>query len=305
MADVLDAYSAGFEAMAAFSRASHPALYDGGWHPTAVCGPVGAAVAASRLLGLEPEGERSAAGLALLRSGGMRAAFGGVGKSIGVGMAAAAGVSAAQLAAAGADLDLDRLAHGQSGFAEVFSASFSRPGEEREAIRENWIKAYPCCLQTHGAIETALALREDGAGAAFPPGQIAVVVHPLSLQAAPIRDPADGLEAKFSIPYLAAFTLLHGPPAVADFEALDPAARELGSRIDVRPDPSLAESAAVLEVDGVKAVRVEAALGSPQNPLGEPALERKRLSLAGPALEGALEDPQRSAADLLSTAGLV
>jgi 2-methylcitrate dehydratase PrpD len=48
----LDAYAEGFEAMAAVAAASHPALYEGGWHPTTVCGPIGAAVAASRLLGL-------------------------------------------------------------------------------------------------------------------------------------------------------------------------------------------------------------------------------------------------------------
>src|SRR4029453_9511135 len=34
--EALDAYAAGFEAMGALSRAHR--LYDGGWHPTAVCG---------------------------------------------------------------------------------------------------------------------------------------------------------------------------------------------------------------------------------------------------------------------------
>src|SRR5437764_5402925 len=38
------AYAEGFEAMAAVAEASHPALYDAGWHPTTVCAPVGAAV---------------------------------------------------------------------------------------------------------------------------------------------------------------------------------------------------------------------------------------------------------------------
>jgi 2-methylcitrate dehydratase PrpD len=45
---MLEAFAEGWEAMAAVASASHPALYDGGWHPTAVCGPVGAAVAAAR-----------------------------------------------------------------------------------------------------------------------------------------------------------------------------------------------------------------------------------------------------------------
>src|SRR4051812_17649125 len=60
---VLDAYAAGFEAMGALAGASHPALYDRGFHPTAVCGPVGAAVAAARLLGAD---EAVAVALALL-----------------------------------------------------------------------------------------------------------------------------------------------------------------------------------------------------------------------------------------------
>ena len=86
-----EAFAAGFEAMGAVARASHPALYDGGWHPTAVCGVVGAAVCASRLLGLDRDRERAGMALALLRSGGLRSAFGSHGKSLQVGMAAAAG----------------------------------------------------------------------------------------------------------------------------------------------------------------------------------------------------------------------
>ena len=88
----LAAYAAGFEAMGAVTRASHPALYDRGWHPTAVCGVAGAAVAAARLLGLDGERERAAVAIALLRAGGLRAAFGSDGKALQVGMAAAAGV---------------------------------------------------------------------------------------------------------------------------------------------------------------------------------------------------------------------
>src|ERR671916_2886804 len=52
---VLEAYAAGFEAMGALARTCHPALYDGGWHPTAVCGTAGAAVVAPWLLELHRE----------------------------------------------------------------------------------------------------------------------------------------------------------------------------------------------------------------------------------------------------------
>ena len=105
--DVLAAYAEGFEAMGALAAAGHPALYDRGWHPTAVCGAVGAAVAAAALLGADRE---TAAALAALRAGGLRAAFGSDGKSIQVGLAAATGVTAARLAAAGATAPADRIA---------------------------------------------------------------------------------------------------------------------------------------------------------------------------------------------------
>src|SRR3954451_11014184 len=105
--EVLTAYADGFEAMGALAAAGHPALYDRSWHPTAVCGAVGAAVAAARLLGADAE---TAAALAALRAGGLRAAFGSDGKSIQVGLAAATGVAAARLAKAGATVPADAIA---------------------------------------------------------------------------------------------------------------------------------------------------------------------------------------------------
>jgi 2-methylcitrate dehydratase PrpD len=294
-AEALAAYAAGFEAMGALARAGHPALYDGGWHPTAVCGALGAAVTAARLLALDDEAECSAAALALLRAGGLRSAFGSAGKSLQVGMAAAAGTAAARLASAGARLDLERVARGLAGFEQAFGAGFERP-DGQQAIKANWIKAYPCCLQTHGAIEAALAAREEINPAA---ASIEVIVHPLSLQAAPVGEPSDGLEAKFSIPYLTALALLRGTPAVASFESIDTEAAQLGRRIAVEADPALAESEAQLAIDGVLVASVEAALGSPQRPMSADGLAQKRRGLAGERLEGILDDPGRPAAELL------
>src|SRR4051794_17381669 len=81
--DVLAAYAAGFEVMGALSAANHPALRERGWHPTAVCGSVGAAVTAARLLeanevheigraSCRERGERSVGGGALKKKKGRR-----------------------------------------------------------------------------------------------------------------------------------------------------------------------------------------------------------------------------------------
>ena len=286
------------------SRAAHPALYDGGWHPTAVCGTLGAAIASSRLLELDREAERSAAALALLRSGGLRSAFGSAGKSLQVGLAAATGVAAARIVAAGAVLDLERVATGPAGFEEGFGAAFELD-ERQTAIEENWVKAYPCCLQTHGAVEAALALREAqaaGGESEFIDGTapIEVTVHPVSLQAAPVIEPADGLQAKFSIPYLTALALLRGAPRVDSFDSVDAAAAQLGANVTVTADASLLESEAHLAVNGGEPFRVEAALGSPQRPMDDAALARKRAGLAGERLEGVLDFPERPVAEVLA-----
>jgi 2-methylcitrate dehydratase PrpD len=288
--DVLAAYADGFEAMGAIARASHPALYDRGWHPTAVCGGAGAAVAAARLFGADRE---SAEAIALLRAGGMRAAFGSHGKSLQVGLAAATGVQAAGLAAGGARVPLAEAARG---FEETTGGRYAAPADER-AIEENWIKAWPCCLQTHGAIEAATRVRTRR--------DLTVTVHPISLQAAAYGPrPEDGLQAKFSIPYLTAFTLLHGPPRVESFEEVDPSACALAERIEVRTDAGLLESECVLWQHGREIARVEAALGSPRRPMDADELRRKVAELAGEALADALDDLERPAAHLLEQARL-
>ena len=294
--DALDAYSAGFEAMGALAEASHPALYENGWHPTAVCGVVGAAVTAARLLELDPEREGTAVRLALLRAGGLRAAFGSDGKALQVGLAAAAGAQAAQLAAAGASIS-EAVPSGPAGYEDAFGGRFAAPGDGEPAAPRNWIKAYPCCLQAHSAIETAAQVGR-------PEGELVVRVHPRARQAAAYDDVEDGLQAKFSIPYVVAYTLLHGPPRTPPaFDSVDPDASALAAeRVSVETDAELGESEAVLLVEGEEAARVPWATGSPQNPMSEGELARKLSDLAGDRLDGALDDPAAPVAGLASLA---
>jgi 2-methylcitrate dehydratase PrpD len=284
--DALAAYAEGFEAMAALAGAGYPALYEAGWHPTAVCGSVGAAVAAAALLGADRD---VAAALAVLRSAGLRAAFGSDGKSLQVGLAASAGVDAARLAAAGASVDVERV---RAGWEEAYAAPWADapPG----AIESNWIKAYPCCLQTHGAIDCAQAAGEPS------DGSLTVRAHPVSRQAAGYDDVTTPLEAKFSIPYTTAYTLLRGAPRVDSFASLDVEAQHLAARITVETDPTLAESEFRLLSGDRELAHVLAARGSPQQPLSDDELAAKVRALAGERLDGALDDRDRPAADVLA-----
>jgi 2-methylcitrate dehydratase PrpD len=296
----LDAYAEGYEAMAVVAIASHPSLYDAGWHPTAVCGPIGAVVAASRLLGLTPEQHQNAIAVALLRAGGTRGAFGSDGKAIQVGLAAAAGVQAAMLAGAGARVD-PRAVHGPLGFEAVLGAAWPRAGLDggEPAITQNWIKLHPSCLGTHSPIDAASQAREALSG-----GPVRVAVHPVARQAAHLDAVSDGLSAKFSIPYCVAHTILHGPPRVGDFESIDGRVANRAAEVSVSVDDSLPQWGAVVGSPGRPPVRVDSPRGTPDRPLSRSELASKVADLAGERLLVALRDLQGPAAGALRAAGL-
>src|SRR5438067_2788508 len=304
----LAAYAEGYEAMAAVAAASHPALYDAGWHPTAVCAPIGAAVAASRLLDMPPPQRENAIALGLLRAGGTRGAFGSDAKSIQVGLAAAAGVQAALLARAGATADR-RATHGPLGFAAVLGASWPEANIDHAgsggpplAIERNWIKLSPSCLGTHAPIEAAELAREQASRRAE--DQLAVLVHPLARQAAHLDLVDDGLSAKFSIPYCVAHTLMRGPPRVRDFGAIDAVVRDSSRRVTVVSDQSMPEFGAALVVGEHELARVPCPRGAPERPATPRQLADKITALAGDRLQGLLDDLGLPAATALKAAGL-
>ena len=272
--DALAAYIRGFEAMGALARASHPALYDRGWHPTAVCGAAGAAVAASHLIDAPVE---AALAIALLQGGGLRAAFGSHGKSLQVGLAAASGVQAARLARAGARVPLETAARG---WEQATGGTFARPGSgqagrsTRTGSRPGPAVCRPTARSRPPRACAATTRRQTS---------LTVTVHPVSLQAAAEGpEPADGLQAKFSIPYLTAFTLLHGPPEVESFDAVDRDAIQRAQAIEIKTDSDLLESECVLERTGTsRDARVKAALGSPGHPMDAQALRAKLQGLLG------------------------
>ena len=305
---MLAAYAQGFEAMAALAAAGHPALYDGGWHPTTVCGPIGAAVTAACLLDLSLPQRRTAIAISVLRAGGTRGAFGSDGKAIQVGLAAAAGVQAALLARGGASVDPAAI-HGPLGFIRVMGVGWppagvadAPEGSGALAIERNWIKLYPSCLGTHSPIESAVQARD--AGYQLGEEELEVRVHPVARQAAHLDAVTDGLSAKFSIPYCVARTLIHGPPGVRDFDGIDDAARDGASHVTVQVDPSLPEFGSVLTVAGRELARVPCPRGAPERPIAAADLQDKITDLAGDRLESVLSDPDAPAGLALDAAGL-
>jgi 2-methylcitrate dehydratase PrpD len=304
LGDALAAYAEGYEVMAACTAAGHPVLYEAGWHPTAVYGSVGAAVATARLLGLSDALREQAVCLALLRAGGTRGAFGSDGKAIQVGLAAAHGVQAARLARSGASVDA-RAIEGELGFEGVFGARVGTPAAAERAapaIERNWIKLYPSCLGTHSPIEATLEATARGHDLHESPLQ--VTVHPVARQAAHLDVVEDPLAAKFSIPYCVGLTIACGRPRLSHFAALDPRACELARRVTVQTDASLPEFGAVLSIADAELARLSSPSGSPERPVSPAQLAQKLRDLAGGRLLGALDDLEAPATLVLAVARL-
>ena len=170
----LGAFAAGCEAQLRIGCAISPAHYDHGWHITGTCGVFGAAVAAAALLGLDAEATARALSLAATMTAGHREAFGTMTKPLHAGKAAANGVLAARLAAAGLGGPADPL--GAGGVLEVLAASVDRealglgwPEGHQWELELNTIKTYPCGVVAHPAMDAAIIAHArlaepDGAG---------------------------------------------------------------------------------------------------------------------------------------------
>jgi 2-methylcitrate dehydratase PrpD len=304
--EALRAYADGFEAMAALAAASHPTLYDRGWHPTAVCGPLGAATAAATLLELSDAERESAAAVAMLRAGGSRAAFGSDGKAIQVALAAAAGVQAALLARGGAAVGRESIV-GQFGFEAVYGATWPvdlwEPAAQA-AIERNWLKLHPSCLGTHAPIEAASAIRARGEAEEALARGVEVVVNPVGRQAAHLGAVNGGLAAKFSIPYCVAHTLIRGAPSRADFEKFADDVATAAESVTVSLDDSLPDFGAALKSAGTELALVQGPRGTPDSPATTGDLTAKIAELAGNRLDGVMNDRDAKARDVLDAIGV-
>ena len=95
------AYIAGYEVWGNLMRREPGHLHSKGWHPTAVLGPIAAAVAAAVLMRLDRDATRHAVALGASFAGGVMANFGTMAKPLHAGRAAQSGIQAAGMALAG------------------------------------------------------------------------------------------------------------------------------------------------------------------------------------------------------------
>jgi len=313
--EFLAAAIVGYEVMGRLGDALNVrAHYARGFHPTATCGTFAAAAVASRLLGLDAGRTAHALGIAgSLAAGSMQyLADGALVKRLHPGLAAAAGVLAAHLAAEG--LTGPRaIIEGERGFLAAYSAG-GDPARAVAGLGRDWqtlgvaIKPHACCRLNHAAIDGLLAIvRAEGlvpgdvarVTAWIPTSSVAVVAEPQALK----RAPRNVVDAQFSLPWSLAVALRHGRASIAEFADVglaDPETRRLAALVEVVGDDALdavfparwPARVEVRTVDGrVWTTEVADPLGSPRRPLSAEDLRAKVESL----LEGLVGPRERRA----------
>jgi 2-methylcitrate dehydratase PrpD len=281
---------AGVEVAGRLGDSLWPSHFDRGWHVTATTGPVGAACAAARVLGLDADRTAAAIAIAATQAAGHTEQLGSMTKSFQVGRAAANGIEAALFAEQGFAGPDEPLA-GRRGMAALMAGDVDWTGMHdlgsRWLIELNALKPYSCGIVSHPVIDAGRELRAD----VRDPDQIAGVlldVHPRVLDVMGVAEPTSGLESKFSVYHCFAVGLLcgaGGPTEFSDERAVDPTVGQMRRRVQVALDPSMPADSCRMTVtlrSGEQIVRTVAhATGSTSAPMTADQLEAKVARLVG------------------------
>lgn len=230
-AALLDALCRGLSVLEALGTSVGNTLHTAGWHPTTVLGVVASATASACLLGLDPSRTHSAVNIAVALSGGLKQSFGTGAKELQVGEAARAGVWAATLAGAG----VTSAPGAADAWLRLVTGSEHGPDLGPAPQPRVHVKRYPCCGRMHAALDLAVEARAQG----VEPREIVCVLNPRDvshIDRAVVHNPA---EAKFSIQYGVAATLLHGALGLDGFEVPgepDPDVARLMTRVRIDAD---------------------------------------------------------------------
>ncbi len=244
-AGVARAIVIGHQAMSVIGIASTNSSYLRGFHTTGTNGTFGATCGCASLLDLDALHLQRAIGLAATQAAGLKASFGTMGKHLNAAKAAANGLLAARLVAAGFTGATDAIESPQ-GFEVAHNATRDNFDPELPrrvlgsglAIERLTYKTHASCGGTHSAIESINRLRASCSFDVDDVEHVELFVSESMPDVCGIVEPTTGLEGKFSIRYAASLALAGGdtgPDGFTDERVRDPELRALRQRIDVVP----------------------------------------------------------------------
>jgi 2-methylcitrate dehydratase PrpD len=245
--DLLLGHTVGYEVGARIGQAVNFYHTELGWHPTWTIGVFAVTAACARMLHLTADQTETALALATSLSGGHKANFGTMTKSLHAGSCARNGLQAVLLARQGFTANPQAFEHKQ-GFFEVFNGKGNYDAAKATA---HWAdpldivvpgasyKIYPCCYSTHAAIEAALNIVKKH-GKLDPKNIARVESHTADVRLLHTDrpDPNSELDAKFSVQYVVLRALIDGRVVMEHFENeayRQPVIRETLPRVQAIP----------------------------------------------------------------------
>jgi len=296
--DLLMGIVVGYEAALRLATSIQPSHYRRGYHPTATCGSIGAAMGLAAMLGLDEKASTSALAAAAVTASGslMVIGTGSELKPYNTAHAALSGLSAYLVATAGFPGPVDALS-GETGFLQMCadSCDVSKIVEDRQDglwIHQVYVKPYAACRHAHPAIEACLNLRDDPMLSPETVDTIRVTTYGGLAGRHDHRTASTVSEAKMSIPVSAAIAFVAGKAGVEQFS--DDTLRErpiveLAKRVTVSEDPMLTalvphKRQAHVEITTFKGYARQATVtypkGEPESPMSDEEISHKFFELA-------------------------
>ena len=247
---IISAYVLGWEIQGRLRAASAPATAPG-YHPPGLVGPLGAAAAAAKTLGLDGQQTLMALGIAASRTGGLTANTGTMVKSTHPGNAARMGAEAAILANMGYTASAEALESPVGYAARPVRGQFQLGRRHRRtgsclAVDGPRLRhqAIPC-PGLHAECHRGGADAAEGAWA-VPESIEQVTIHRQGRgHSGPL--PRSGLDGKFSVEYCAAAALLDGQVGIDPFTDARRFAGDMEDMLGrIRVEPEGPESGATL-----------------------------------------------------------
>ena len=282
---LIDALVLGIDVSCRVGNAMYPEHYDRGWHITGSTGTLGAAAACARLMGLDVERTQMALGIAASQPVGLREQFGSMTKPLHPGAAARAGLMSALMARHGYTAS-PRALEAPRGMMQVVSTKhdwreITDELGQRFEISFNAYKPFACGIVVHPGIDACAQLRERGVKPEDVE-RIELKVHSLVLELCGKKEPADGLQAKFSVYHGCAAGLMFGcagegeyADAVVTSEPMVALRRKVVATVDDAIREEQVDVTAVLRDGRREHVFIEHAIGSLQRPMSDADLEAK------------------------------
>jgi 2-methylcitrate dehydratase PrpD len=308
--ELIEAVVVGYETFIRIATAINPSHLKRGFHTTGTVGPLAAAAACSKLLGLSKGEIENALAIGGLQGGGLLEvlASGQMMKPLHPGRATQAGLMASLLAQKGAE-GPDLIFEGEKGFFRAFSdvrdiGDIGRDLGGNFEIMNTYFKLHAACRHVHSTLD---ALSEIMKGNEIPIDEIETVdVHTYSVAyqlTGQNREAKTELAAKFSLPVSVGLMLCYGRAGVDEYSPeriRNPAVQNLAERVNVMVDkerddvyPKERSARVDIETKG-KSYSHEVAIskGEPENPASDDELKEKFFPNAARVL------PMEKVADL-------